>query len=202
VEGTCPARSALRQANARQLGRAHARPCPIGRDADRDGEHRCGRGAEERRDLVVQEGEPGGPPAGRPGSRVRPGPGGWARGGRSERRSRPNRRRGPAPGRASGCGSPTRSLWVATPLAVALHAGPSGSRSPRRRCWPSRGCCSGDYGRSGVVRYQRSPGVRNVTSWPSATRSAVTTAVVPSIIRSRTRTQPWMSVWMIRPWEL
>jgi hypothetical protein len=67
-----PASSALRQADARQLVRALAWPCPIGGDPDRDGEHGCGTGAKERRDLVVQEGEPGGANAERERRQLQP----------------------------------------------------------------------------------------------------------------------------------
>jgi len=72
VEGGVPCRQRSRHANGWQLGRAPARPCPIGRDPDRDGEHRGGTGAEERRDVVVQEGEPGGASAERERRQLQP----------------------------------------------------------------------------------------------------------------------------------
>jgi hypothetical protein len=56
----------------RELGRAHAWPCPIGGDADRDGQHRCGPGVEERRDIVVQEGDAAGADAERERRQLQP----------------------------------------------------------------------------------------------------------------------------------
>src|SRR6266508_233817 len=53
-------------------GRALAGACPIGGDADRDGEHRCGTGAEERRDVVVQEGDAAGAKAERERRQLQP----------------------------------------------------------------------------------------------------------------------------------